>query len=98
MSDRDRTDPSDGVDDSGEHREVVVVGGGQAGLAIGYFLSKQRRDFTIVEAAGGACGDVAPALGVAQAVHVGSLYSLPGLAFPGDPDRYPRPATRSPSI
>jgi putative flavoprotein involved in K+ transport len=28
-----------------------VVGGGQAGLAIGYFLTQQRRDFTILEAA-----------------------------------------------
>jgi putative flavoprotein involved in K+ transport len=32
-------------------REVVVVGGGQAGRAIGYFLSRQGRDFTILEAA-----------------------------------------------
>ena len=32
-------------------REVVVVGGGQAGLAIGYFLARQGRDFTILEAA-----------------------------------------------
>ena len=34
-----------------EQREVVVVGGGQAGLAIGYFLSEQGRDFVILEAA-----------------------------------------------
>ena len=27
-------------------REVVVVGGGQAGLAIGYFLAREARDFT----------------------------------------------------
>jgi putative flavoprotein involved in K+ transport len=32
-------------------REVVVVGGGQAGLAIGHFLAEQGRDFMIVEAA-----------------------------------------------
>src|SRR4051794_20359743 len=31
--------------------EVIVVGGGQAGLAIGYFLAQQRRRFTILEAA-----------------------------------------------
>jgi len=29
-----------------------VVGGGQAGLAIGYFLAQQGRRFTILEAAG----------------------------------------------
>ena len=33
------------------HRDVVVVGGGQAGLAIGYHLAKQGTDFTILEAA-----------------------------------------------
>jgi cation diffusion facilitator CzcD-associated flavoprotein CzcO len=27
-----------------EQREVVVVGGGQAGLAIGYLLARQGRD------------------------------------------------------
>ena len=30
---------------------VVVIGAGQAGLAIGYHLAKQGRDFTILEAA-----------------------------------------------
>ena len=35
-----------------ERRELVVVGGSQAGLAIGYFLAQQGRDFTILEAAG----------------------------------------------
>ena len=34
-----------------QHREVVVIGGGQAGLAVGYFLTQQNRRFTILEAA-----------------------------------------------
>jgi putative flavoprotein involved in K+ transport len=34
-----------------DRHEVIVIGGGQAGLAIGYFLAKQGRDFTILEAA-----------------------------------------------
>jgi putative flavoprotein involved in K+ transport len=34
-----------------EGREVVVIGGGQAGLAIGYLLAQQDRRFTILEAA-----------------------------------------------
>src|SRR3954451_15326948 len=34
-----------------QHREVVVIGGGQAGLAVGYFLSEQGRAVTILEAA-----------------------------------------------
>ena len=32
-------------------KDVVVVGGGQAGLTIGYHLAQQGRDFTILEAA-----------------------------------------------
>jgi cation diffusion facilitator CzcD-associated flavoprotein CzcO len=33
------------------HHEVVLVGGGQAGLAIGHALAGQGRAFTILEAA-----------------------------------------------
>ena len=40
-------------------KDVVVIGGGQAGLAIGYYLRSQGRDFTILEAADGAGGGVA---------------------------------------
>ena len=29
---------------------TVVVGGGQAGLAVGYYLARQGRDFVILEA------------------------------------------------
>jgi cation diffusion facilitator CzcD-associated flavoprotein CzcO len=32
-------------------RSREVVGGGQAGLAIGYYLARQGRAFTILEAA-----------------------------------------------
>jgi putative flavoprotein involved in K+ transport len=33
-----------------EHYDVVVIGGGQAGLAAGYHLAQQGRRFTILEA------------------------------------------------
>jgi putative flavoprotein involved in K+ transport len=72
-----------------DHREVVVVGAGQAGLAIGYFLKQQGRDFTILEAAS------APAAAWRERWDSLTLFtpvrydSLPGLAFPGDPDSYP---------
>src|SRR4051795_11077310 len=74
---------------SSERREVIVVGGGQAGLAIGYFLARQGRDFAVLEAA--------EELGAAWCQRWDSLKlftpvrysSLPGLPFPGDPDSYP---------
>jgi putative flavoprotein involved in K+ transport len=70
---------------------VVVVGRGQAGLAVGYFLAQQGRDFTILEAA------AEPAWAWAWRERWDSLKlitparydALPGLAFPGDPGRYP---------
>ena len=36
---------------AGERYDVVVVGGGQAGLALGYFLARDGRRFAILEAA-----------------------------------------------
>jgi putative flavoprotein involved in K+ transport len=70
-------------------REVVVVGGGQAGLTIGYFLKQQGRDFAILEAAD------TPAAAWRERWDSLRLFtpvrydSLPGRTFPGDPDAYP---------
>lgn len=72
-----------------DRREVIVVGGGQAGLALGYFLRHQERDFTILEA-----GDE-PAAAWRERWDSLKLFTparysaLPGLPFRGDPDRYP---------
>jgi putative flavoprotein involved in K+ transport len=69
--------------------EVVVVGGGQAGLAVGYFLAQQGLDFTILEAAeepAAAWRERWDSLRLFTPVRYNSL---PGLAFPGDPDSYP---------
>jgi putative flavoprotein involved in K+ transport len=70
--------------------DVIVIGGGQAGLAIGYYLAQQGRQFTILEAA------TEPAAAWRSRWDSLTLFtparydSLPGLAFPGDPDSYPR--------
>ena len=72
-----------------EQYDVAVVGGGQAGLAIGYWLAQQRRSFVILEG-----GD---SVATAWRNRWDSLVlftsrrydALPGLAFAGDPDGYP---------
>jgi putative flavoprotein involved in K+ transport len=66
-----------------------VVGGGQAGLAIGHLLAQQGKDFTVLDAA------TEPAAAWRERWDSLRLFTsarydgLPGLAFPGDPDRYP---------
>jgi putative flavoprotein involved in K+ transport len=72
-----------------ERRDVVVVGGGQAGLAIGYFLNQQNRDFTILEAAGTPAAAWRERWDSLRLFTPGRRNSLPGVPFPGDPDRYP---------
>jgi putative flavoprotein involved in K+ transport len=69
--------------------EVAVIGGSQAGLAMGHCLVRQGRRFVILER-----GDsIAPAWRErwdSLTLFTPRRYSaLPGLPFPGDPDGYP---------
>jgi putative flavoprotein involved in K+ transport len=77
--------PSQATDDV----EVAVIGGGQTGLATGYFLKRQGRQFVILERA----GQIVPAWRErwdSLTLFTPRRYSaLPGLPFPGDPDGYP---------
>ena len=71
------------------HYQVVVIGAGQAGLAMGYYLTRQGRRFIILER-----GDsIAPAWRErweSLTLFTPRRYSsLPGLPFPGDSDGYP---------
>jgi putative flavoprotein involved in K+ transport len=74
---------------SARHFEVAVIGGGQAGLAIGYYLRQKGRRFVIFERA----GELAPAWRErwdSLTLFTPRRYSaLPGLPFPGNPDGYP---------
>ena len=83
------SDSSDSHDNGAQHLDVVVIGGGQAGLAIGHFLSRQGRRFVILERA----NEIAPAWRErwdSLTLFTPRRYSaLPGLPFPGDPDGYP---------
>ena len=84
------SEPASGIPrQPGSDYEVAVIGAGQAGLAIGYFLKQQGRAFVILEAAG--------SIGSAWRGRWESLTlftprrssGLPGLPSPGDPEGYP---------
>ena len=74
---------------NGERRDVIVVGGGQAGLAIGYFLTQQDLDFTILEAAAEPAAAWRARWDSLRLFTPVRYDSLPGKPFPGDPDSYP---------
>ena len=74
---------------SGERLDVVVIGAGQAGLAMGYFLARQGRRFVILERAN-SVGSAWRERWESLTLFTPRRYSaLPGLLFPGEPDTYP---------
>jgi len=77
------------VTPAAQHREVVVIGGGQAGLAIGYFLAEQGRRLAILEAAGEPAAVWRSRWDSIRLFTPARYNGLPGFAFPGDPDSYP---------
>jgi cation diffusion facilitator CzcD-associated flavoprotein CzcO len=74
---------------SDELLDVVMVGGGQAGLAMAWHLTQQHLRFVVL--------DAAPEIGHTWSSRWDSLKlftptqhdALPGMAFPGPPDTYP---------
>jgi putative flavoprotein involved in K+ transport len=69
--------------------DVIVVGGGQAGMAAGYYLSQAGIDFLILDAATQS-GEAWRQRWDSLELFTPARYSsLPGLAFPGDPGHYP---------
>ena len=69
--------------------DVIVIGAGQSGLAIGRQLQQRGRTFLIVDA-GGEVGHVWRSRWDSLTLFTAARYSgLPGLPFPGDPDSYP---------
>ena len=72
-----------------ERHDVVVVGGGQAGLAMGGFLAQRGRDFVILDAADIVGATWSERWDSLELFTPARLCGLPGLPFPGDPDRLP---------
>ena len=72
-----------------QHIETIVIGGGQAGLAVGYYLAREHLPFVIL--------DAHPRIGDAWRTRWDSLRlfsparfdALPGLRFPAPPYAFP---------
>jgi putative flavoprotein involved in K+ transport len=72
-----------------ERSDVLVIGGGQAGLAMGYHLSRLGKRFEIVDAGTG-IGEAWRSRWDSLILFTPSQYdSLPGMAFPAPHDTYP---------
>ena len=89
MAEWHETQPASTDGAASDDLEVIVVGGGQAGLAIGYFLAQQGRKFAILEAAEGPAAAWRARWDSLKLFTPTRYSSLPGLPFPGDPDSYP---------
>ena len=69
--------------------DVLVIGGGQAGLAMGYHLAQRGLAFQIVDA-GAEIGQTWRSRWDSLRLFTSGRYdNLPGLPFPAAPDAYP---------
>jgi len=74
---------------SEQHFDTVVIGGGQAGLAIGYFLARQDRDFVILDA-GGRVGETWRNRWDSLRLFTPAFHDgLPGMPFPAPESYFP---------
>ena len=72
-----------------QHYDVIVVGGGQAGLAMGHCLAARGASFLILDAAARS-GDAWRARWRSLTLFTPARYSsLPGMPFPAEPDHLP---------
>lgn len=72
-----------------ERTEVIVVGGGQAGLAAGYYLTRAGIPFVILDAGSRPGQAWRERWDTLRLFTPAGYSSLPGMPFPGDPDHWP---------
>jgi len=89
MTEWHETQPVSATGATGDDLDVIVVGGGQAGLAIGYFLAQHGRKFAILEAADEPAAAWRTRWDSLRLFTPARYSGLPGLPFGGDPDAYP---------
>lgn len=69
--------------------DVIIIGAGQAGLATGYYLSRAGLDYLIVDANEAVGGSWHHYWDSVTLFSPARYSQIPGMDFPGDPDRYP---------
>ena len=72
-----------------ERIDTVVIGGGQAGLAAGYYLAQQRRDFVILDAHDRTGDSWRKRWDSLRLFTPASFNHLPGMPFPKPTGRFP---------
>ncbi|HEX6038640.1 ArsO family NAD(P)H-dependent flavin-containing monooxygenase [Longimicrobium sp.] len=75
--------------DSERHREVVVIGGGQAGLATGFYLRRTDLSWLILDDQAGPGGAWRRTWDSLRLFSPARFSSLPGWLMPGGADTYP---------
>ncbi|MGH8382430.1 flavin-containing monooxygenase [Pseudomonas sp.] len=77
------------MNESSRTLDVVVIGGGQAGLAFGWHLQQHGLDFLIIDEQARPGGNWRNYYDSLQLFSPAEYSALPGLSFPGDPKSYP---------
>jgi glycine/D-amino acid oxidase-like deaminating enzyme len=72
-----------------QSRDVVVIGGGQAGLAVGYYLRRTQLSWAILDAQARPGGAWPRAWDSLRLFSPARFSSLPGWMMPGGADEYP---------
>jgi putative flavoprotein involved in K+ transport len=74
-----------------QQHDVIIIGGGQAGLAIGRLLARAGREITILDAADTPAAAWRARWDSLKPVHPGALRQPAGAHVPRRPRRLPRP-------
>jgi putative flavoprotein involved in K+ transport len=72
--------------------DVIVIGGGQAGLSVGYYLRRTGLDYVILDGQSEPGGAWLHGWDSLQLFSPAQWSSIPGWLFPGKHDRYPTSA------